>query len=126
MLHESKTCGIDGTGIFEWDTGLLLYLWIPELGSGLVPLGLITVMATEHEVGDPIRATPTLGKHMIDLEGNLSLIAVDTASAELLQQIGSAFPSSQLAMLVGDPFDLRVLHKRQIELDLLDLYACER
>src|SRR6266699_4224658 len=63
---------------------------------------------------------------MIGLEGNILLAAVDTASAKLLQQIGPAFPSGQLAVLVGYTFDLRVLHERQIELDSLDLDVCER
>src|SRR5262249_50985192 len=47
----------------------------------------------------------------------------DTASAKLLQQIGSAFPSDQFALLVGYTLDLRVLHERQIELDSLNLDA---
>src|SRR5436305_14499926 len=49
-LYEGKTCGIDGTGIFEWDASLLLHLWMPKLGGGLLPFGLIAVVATEYEV----------------------------------------------------------------------------
>src|SRR5436305_5079645 len=49
-LYEGKTCGIDGTRIFEWDASLLLHLWMPKLGGGLLPFGLIAVVATEYEV----------------------------------------------------------------------------
>src|SRR5436305_10006080 len=67
-LYEGKTCGIDGTPIFEWDAGLLLHLWMPELSSGLVPFGLITVMATEHEIGYAIRATTTPWHYMVQFK----------------------------------------------------------
>jgi len=62
---------------------------------------------------------------MVDLKGDLLLATVDTASVKLLQQIGPAFPSGQLAALVGYPFDLWVLHECQIKLDSLNLDACE-
>ena len=63
---------------------------------------------------------------MINLEGNFLLPAVHAASAKLFEQIGSAFPSCQFTTLIGDPFDLRVLHEGEIELDSFDLDGCER
>jgi len=71
-LDQGKTSGVDSSGVPKRQLRLSLYVGVAELGCGLVAFGSIAVMATEHEVTDPIGTATAPGHHVIDLKGGLA------------------------------------------------------
>src|SRR6266851_4776208 len=124
-LHKCKACGVDSSGVPQGQLRLSLHLWVAELGCGPVAFGGIAVMATQHEVADPVGAATTAGQHMIDLKGCLAAPAVHAAPPKFREQVTADFPATQLPPLIQDACDLRILQQCRVELDPLNLDLTE-
>src|SRR6266851_1029033 len=115
-LHECKARGVDSSGVPQGQLRLCLHLWVAELGCGPVAFGGIAVMATQHEVADPVGAATTAGQHMIDLKGSLAAPAVHAAPPKFREQVTADFPAAQVATLIDHADEFWVLEQRRIEL----------
>src|SRR5260221_2515599 len=70
-LHQLEARRIDRRCVRERRLRLLLDLWMTKLCGGLVPFGLVKRMATERQIGNPVRATAAAGVDMIQFKRDL-------------------------------------------------------
>ncbi len=105
-FDQLEACCIDRRCILERLFGLGLDLWVAPFGSRLVPFGLIARMAGQTEIADPVRPAPAPGHNVVQFERTVSLAAVGAPIRILEEQIGTGFPSSQGALLVGSPLPI--------------------
>jgi hypothetical protein len=120
-FNQSEPGCIDRCRIAQRSLGLDCHVWVSKFSGGPVSLGAITVMATEHEVGDAIRSTTAPGRLMVEFKWFVTTAAIHALMMEFLQQIRSDFPTRQFASLVLDARYLWILHQCHIKLDLLHL-----
>src|SRR6266478_944825 len=92
--------------------GLCFDFRVSEFAGCLIALERVAVVATQCQIRHPVGATARTREEMIQFKGRVPAPAVGTAPLEFFQQIGSDFPSAQLAALVLDPSYLWILHER--------------
>jgi len=83
-------------------------------------------MAGQTEIADPVRPAPAPGHNVVQFERTVSLAAVGAPIRILEEQIGTGFPSSQGALLVGNTGNFRMLEQLCIEADSLHVDAAHR
>src|SRR5436309_7905800 len=83
-FNQSEPGRIDRCGITQRLLCLCCHVWIATFGCGPVSFGAITVMATEHEVGDSIRSSTAPWHLMVKLKCRVALAAIDASVVEFL------------------------------------------
>ena len=92
-LIERKPRAIHNGGVFEWCSAAFLHtrerLWpvAQKVFERLVPFRLVTGMAGDHQIGDPIAPPATLWQDMIDFQGHSCGQAIRTMMSPLREQI---------------------------------------
>src|SRR5262245_12529155 len=118
-LEQIPSGRVDRCRVFQWLPGLPFNLRKSELGSGFVAFSLIASLTGKCEIRYSITAPARLWNDVLNLERDICLEAVGASPAPLFKQILSNFISGQLALLILNPADLRVLHQLSVEFDQL-------
>ena len=98
----------------------------PNFCCRLVPFGLVTRVAREHQIAGSVGAAPAAWHLVVEFKGHSLLPTIRTPVAIFDQQIGAQFPARKPAVLILRPRDLRILDELHVETDPLDLETADR
>src|SRR5258708_918127 len=109
VLIESPPRTIDRCHIRERRLRLCCDLWMSKFFGCSVCFGLVTVMATEHEITHTLTAPTTFREHMIQFKGNLFALAICTPILPFCQDIFTDLHPEKGSALIGTTVDFWIL-----------------